>query len=125
MSIPKQEFLPRLVIATTDDELWHEVERVLDCEFTLHHLKTGREVVEAVESQAVNLVLLDMRIAHPRAKDVLYLLKKNGETLFVPIVAMSGTQTHEDLMHIGADASLTHPFSFDALFQRIATVVLN
>lgn len=126
MSVPRQECLPQVVIATADDELWEEIDRILGTEFTLCHLKTGREVVEVVERRTPNLVILDMRLVHPTAAEALYLLKVNEETRFVPVVAMSsGTQSHDELMQLGADASLSHPFSIDALLQRIGTVILN
>ncbi|MDE2082314.1 MAG: response regulator [Burkholderiales bacterium] len=84
---------------------------------------TGRELFEHMDHEAIDLVLLDLRLA---AEDGLQLARQLRERATVPIVLLTGRNEEADRvmgLELGADDYVTKPFSPRELLARVRAVL--
>jgi CheY-like chemotaxis protein len=78
------------------------------------------EALEAVENQAPNLILLDIRMPILSGGDFAYVLRRNNRT--VPVVVMTGEQDAPQWAEeIGAVGYLRKPFKLGDLYRLLET----
>src|SRR5258706_14457032 len=80
---------------------------------------TGAEMAQAFAQHAIDLVVLDLRLA---AEDGMELARKLRAESAVPIIIVTGKQDEADRvmgLEIGADDYVTKPFSPRELLPRI------
>ncbi len=84
---------------------------------------TGAEMEQALAQYAIDLVVLDLRLA---AEDGMQLARKLREESKVPIIIVTGKQDEADRvmgLELGADDYVTKPFSPRELLARIRAVL--
>ncbi len=84
---------------------------------------TGAEMAQALDQHAIDLVVLDLRLA---AEDGMQLARKLREQSTVPIIIVTGKQDEADRvmgLELGADDYVTKPFSPRELLARIRAVL--
>jgi DNA-binding response OmpR family regulator len=84
---------------------------------------TGREMMEALGSEAIDLVVLDLKL---NGEDGLHLAQKLRESSKIPIIIVSGRLDEADRvmgLELGADDYVTKPFSPRELLARIRAVM--
>ena len=84
---------------------------------------TGAEMAAALATHAIDLVLLDLRLAGEDGMQLARELRDEGET---PIIIVSGRQEEADrvmALELGADDYLTKPFGPRELLARIRAVL--
>src|SRR5260370_5590574 len=84
---------------------------------------TGAEMAQALGERAIDLVVLDLRLA---AEDGMQLARKLREESKVPIIIVTGKQDEADRvmgLELGADDYVTKPFSPRELLARIRAVL--
>jgi DNA-binding response OmpR family regulator len=84
---------------------------------------TGAEMLQALAQHAIDLVMLDLRLA---AEDGMQLARKLREQATVPIIIVTGKQDEADRvmgLEIGADDYVTKPFSPRELLARVRAVL--
>ena len=84
---------------------------------------TGAEMAQALDQHAIDLVVLDLRLA---AEDGMQLARKLREQSTVPIIIVTGKQEEADRvmgLELGADDYVTKPFSPRELLARIRAVL--
>jgi len=84
---------------------------------------TGAEMAQALDTYAIDLVVLDLRLA---AEDGMQLARKLREESKVPIIIVTGKQDEADRvmgLELGADDYVTKPFSPRELLARIRAVL--
>ena len=84
---------------------------------------TGAEMAQALDQHAIDLVVLDLRLA---AEDGMQLARKLREESTVPIIIVTGKQDEADRvmgLELGADDYVTKPFSPRELLARIRAVL--
>jgi DNA-binding response OmpR family regulator len=84
---------------------------------------TGAEMTQALDQHAIDLVVLDLRLA---AEDGMQLARKLREASTVPIIIVTGKQEEADRvmgLELGADDYVTKPFSPRELLARIRAVL--
>ena len=84
---------------------------------------TGAEMAQALDQYAIDLVVLDLRLA---AEDGMQLARKLREQSTVPIIIVTGKQEEADRvmgLELGADDYVTKPFSPRELLARIRAVL--
>jgi two-component system OmpR family response regulator len=84
---------------------------------------TGAEMAQALDQYAIDLVVLDLRLA---AEDGMQLARKLREESTVPIIIVTGKQDEADRvmgLELGADDYVTKPFSPRELLARIRAVL--
>jgi two-component system, OmpR family, response regulator len=84
---------------------------------------TGKEMSAALTEHAVDLVVLDLRLA---GEDGMTLARKLREESAIPVIMLTGVRDEADRimgLELGADDYLTKPFSPRELLARIRTVL--
>src|SRR5258706_10207330 len=84
---------------------------------------TGAEMAQALAAHAIDLVVLDLRLA---AEDGMQLARKLREEGATPIIIVSGRQDEADRvmgLELGADDYIMKPFSPRELLARIRAVL--
>ena len=84
---------------------------------------SGREMFERFDSEAIDLVLLDLKLP---GEDGLLLARSLRERATVPIVLLTGRNEEADRvmgLELGADDYVTKPFSPRELLARVRAVL--
>ena len=84
---------------------------------------SGREMFEVIEREAIDLVLLDLRLP---GEDGMQLARTLRERATVPIVLLTGRSEEADRvmgLELGADDYVTKPFSPRELLARVRAVL--
>lgn len=81
---------------------------------------SGREALEVLQRQPVDLILLDLMMKDMNGWEVLHYMKQHA--LDMPVIVLSARQLESDkieTLELGADDYITKPFSFGELVARI------
>jgi len=84
---------------------------------------TGEQMFTVLADEAIDLVVLDLRLAH---EDGMSIARSLRERLSVPVVMLTGVRDEADRvmgLELGADDYVTKPFSPRELLARIRTVL--
>src|SRR6266581_8172617 len=117
--------LPPHVLAIDDDPAMRELiaDYLGENELRVTAVATGAEMENVLAEQAIDVVVLDLRLG---GEDGMQLARKLRETSEIPIIIVSGRQDEADRvmgLELGADDYLTKPFSPRELLARIRTVL--
>jgi len=117
--------LPHILVID-DDPSMREVlsEYLADNELRVTTLANGREIAAIMERDAVDLVLLDLRLTG--GEDGMQIARRLREDSDVPIIMLTARKEAADLvmgLEIGADDFLTKPCSLRELLARIRAVL--
>jgi DNA-binding response OmpR family regulator len=92
-------------------------------EFRVTAVATGKEMLEVLAREAIDVVLLDVRLP---GEDGLSLARKLREKSKIPILMVTGRMEEADRvmgLELGADDYITKPFSLRELLARIRSVL--
>jgi DNA-binding response OmpR family regulator len=84
---------------------------------------TGLEMTQVLAEEAIDLVILDLRLAN---EDGMAIARSLRERLSIPVVMLTGVRDEADRvmgLELGADDYVTKPFSPRELLARIRTVL--
>jgi len=117
--------LPHILVID-DDPSMREVlsEYLADNELRVTTLANGREIAAIMERDAVDLVLLDLRLTG--GEDGMQIARRLREDSDVPIIMLTARKEAADLvmgLEIGADDFVTKPCSLRELLARIRAVL--
>jgi two-component system, OmpR family, response regulator len=118
--------VPRPHVLVVDDDA--TVRRLVDDylaqnEFRVSGASGGSELLGALGTQVIDLVLLDLRL---RGEDGMQLLRQVRAQSQIPVIILTGRVEEADRvmgLELGADDYLTKPFSPRELLARIRTVL--
>lgn len=86
-------------------------------------VNTGKQMLEVLASEAIDLVVLDLKL---RGEDGLHLTRRLRESSKIPIIMVTGRLEEADRvmgLELGADDYVTKPFSPRELLARIRAVM--
>jgi two-component system, OmpR family, response regulator len=92
-------------------------------DFRVTAVSTGKEMMEVLANEAIDLVVLDLKL---RGEDGLHLARRLRETSKIPIIMVTGRLEEADRvmgLELGADDYVTKPFSPRELLARIRAVM--
>jgi DNA-binding response OmpR family regulator len=120
-----QEVIRPHILVVDDDpqirDLLHEY--LTDNGLRVSAAATGLEMTQILADEAIDLVILDLRLAN---EDGMAIARSLRERLAVPVVMLTGVRDEADRvmgLELGADDYVTKPFSPRELLARIRTVL--
>ena len=118
---------PHLILACDDNhDILELLQMVLEGEgYRIRTVSTGREVVERIRKERVDLLLLDLRMPELDGFEVLERLKGMGIPA-PPVVILSAKGLDEDreaAFRAGAREFLTKPFHVDGLLEAVRRIL--
>jgi DNA-binding response OmpR family regulator len=113
------------ILAIDDDPAMRKLvaEYLRENDLRVTAVATGAEMAQALAQYAIDLVVLDLRLA---AEDGMQLARRLREESKVPIIIVTGKQDEADRvmgLELGADDYVTKPFSPRELLARIRAVL--
>ncbi len=117
--------LPPHVLAIDDDPAMRELiaDYLSENELRVTAVATGAEMDKVLAEQAIDVVVLDLRLG---GEDGMQLAKKLRESSEIPIIIVSGRKDEADRvmgLELGADDYITKPFSSRELLARVRAVL--
>ena len=94
--------------------------------FAIATASNGRQALEQVDKENLDLVLLDVMMPDMSGFEVAQHLKANPKTADIPIIFLTAKTLKEDILEgfkIGADDYITKPFSMEELTFRIEAIL--
>ena len=112
-----------VVLIADDSEISREVlSSVLSAEgYRVICAEDGDQALELIEKTRINLVLLDVLMPGKNGFEVCRTLKSRAETLFIPVVLVTGLSKMNDRIEgitCGADDFLSKPVNYQELLAR-------
>ena len=115
---------PHILVVDDDPQIRGLLEEYLtQNELRVSVTSTGKEMSEILADHAIDLVVLDLRLA---GEDGMALARKLREESAIPVIILTGVRDEADRimgLELGADDYLTKPFSSRELLARIRTVL--
>ncbi|MBI2214587.1 MAG: response regulator [Acidobacteria bacterium] len=90
------------------------------------HAENGREAIEMLEHEPVDLVLLDLVMPLQGGEDTLQILRKNPKHQFLPVIVLTAhknTELRQRAIVAGADDFLSYPLNRLELITRIRSLL--
>ncbi len=117
--------VPPHVLAIDDDPAMRELiaDYLSENELRVTAVATGAEMDKVLAEQAIDVVVLDLRLG---GEDGMQLAKKLRESSEIPIIIVSGRKDEADRvmgLELGADDYITKPFSSRELLARVRAVL--
>jgi DNA-binding response OmpR family regulator len=115
---------PHILVVDDDPQIRELLDEYLaDNEFRVSLALNGKQMLAILADEAVDLVVLDLRLA---GEDGMGIARSLRDTSAIPIVMLTGIRDEADRvmgLELGADDYLTKPFSPRELLARIRTVL--
>jgi DNA-binding response OmpR family regulator len=115
---------PHILVVDDDPQIRGLLQEYLtQNELRVSVTSTGQEMLEILADHAIDLVVLDLRLA---GEDGMALARKLREESAIPVIILTGVRDEADRimgLELGADDYLTKPFSSRELLARIRTVL--
>ncbi|MFT5366617.1 MAG: two-component system sensor histidine kinase/response regulator, partial [Candidatus Latescibacterota bacterium] len=96
--------------------------------FKLHSVNDGSQVLEFVQTQKIDLILLDIRMPNQNGFDTCRQLKAHSNTEEIPIIMITASNKKEDIIksfEAGAVDYVTYPFESTELLSRVRSHLRN
>ncbi len=90
--------------------------------FSVLSAENGTDGLALVEEEKPDLIILDVMMPLMSGLEVLRKLRGNPETVYLPVVVLTGRDTHADVLDGwmgGADRYLTKPCGMDELLTAV------
>lgn len=121
--------MQKKILIVEDEESLLKLESILLTTkgYLVQGATTGIAALEAVASEAPDLILLDIMLPELDGFQVCERIKKNPVTRHIPIVLLTAKKSPEDISRgdeVGADQYITKPFK-SAMVMQIIEQLLN
>lgn len=118
--------VPCVLLAEDNEELLAVMVRLLSREYRVLKAANGREALNIIRSEEVNIVVSDVVMPEMNGIELTRQIKTDREICHIPIVLLTAKSAEEDRDEgytAGADAYLTKPFNLSALHARIKNLL--
>lgn len=117
---------PCILLAEDNEELLSVMYRLLNREYRVLKASNGREALDMIKNEDVNLVVSDVVMPEMSGIELTRHIKTDLEICHIPIVLLTAKSAEEDRDEgytAGADAYLTKPFNLSTLHARIKSLL--
>jgi len=118
--------LPRILVVDDDRKNVELMEAYLSPDYEMIPAYRGKEALEILEKEEIDLVLLDVMMPDMKGYEVCVKLKENENTQFIPIIIVSALSRRKDRiqgLEAGADEFLTKPIDQIELKTRVKSLL--
>jgi DNA-binding response OmpR family regulator len=120
--------LPLLLLVDDEEEILDLLERILQTKYAVLKTLNGQEALQAVKSNAVQLIISDVMMPDMDGFELCKIIKSNVEHSHIPIILLTAKNTIQSKvqgLELGADAYIEKPFSKEHLQAQIASLLNN
>lgn len=118
---------PRVIIVDDDRETREMLATLLRSEgFEVREAANGLKLISSLHADHPELILLDVNLSWIDGFELCRSVKSNEEFRNIPVVFLTGRTTDEDVkrgFEVGAEAYFRKPVDFEALVERLRTIV--
>ena len=115
---------PHLLIVEDDELVQSLMGAYLQREgFSISLATTGKEMLAAIDTERVNLVLLDLGLPDEDGLSLARQVRARSELPIIVITARTGKSDRLAALEVGADDYLTKPFDPDELVLRVRNIL--
>jgi len=114
---------PRIAILEDESSMCALLYRILNADYDIAMLKSGRDMINAIKRDSVDLALLDIVLSGENGIEIAKAIRARSH---IPVVMLSGLSTAETIvagLGIGANDYITKPFDPDVLKARVANAL--
>ena len=120
--------LPLLLLVDDEEEILDFLERILQTKYAVLKTQNGKEALQALASNAVQLIISDVMMPDMDGFQLCTVIKSNVEHSHIPIILLTAKNTIQSKvqgLELGADAYIEKPFSKEHLQAQIASLLNN
>ncbi|THU32900.1 response regulator transcription factor [Niastella caeni] len=120
--------LPKILLVDDEEEILDFLERILQPKYTVLKTQHGKEALQALELNAVQLIISDVMMPDMDGFELCRIIKSNVEHSHIPIIMLTAKNTIQAKvqgLELGADAYIEKPFSKEHLQAQIASLLAN
>ncbi len=120
--------LPLVLLVDDEEEILDFLERILQPKYTVLKTLHGREALQALELNAVQLIISDVMMPGMDGFELCARIKSNVEYSHIPIILLTAKNTIQAKvqgLELGADAYIEKPFSKEHLLAQMASLLNN
>src|ERR1044072_5632957 len=120
--------LPLILLVDDEEEILEFLERILQPKYAVLKTLNGKEALQALGSNAVQLIISDVMMPDMDGFELCSLIKSNVEYSHIPIIMLTAKNTIQSKvqgLELGADAYIEKPFSKEHLLAQIASLLNN
>ncbi len=124
----KRKSAPQHLLVVDDDPSTRSVlKRLFEKEgYEVFLAQDATELVQLLESQSIELILLDINLPWVDGFELCKLLKENDDLKNVPVVFISGRKSEMDkklAFQLGAHDYITKPFNINEITETVRTIM--
>jgi DNA-binding response OmpR family regulator len=119
---------PVILFVEDNKEILDFISRELQSDYTVRRAMNGRQALEIVREENVQLVISDIMMPVMDGIELCKVLKTDLEISHIPIILLTAKNTlHAKIegLEVGADAYIEKPFVFEHLKAQIANLLSN
>jgi DNA-binding response OmpR family regulator len=120
--------LPLILIVDDEEEILDFLERILSSRYNILRAQNGKEALEILDNEAVQLVISDVMMPEMEGFEFCKLIKSNFNHSHIPVIlltAKDSLQSKVKGLELGADAYIEKPFSKAHLLAQISSLLSN
>ncbi|WP_205514448.1 response regulator transcription factor [Longitalea arenae] len=120
--------LPLILLVDDEEEILDFLERILQGKYAVLKTLDGREALQALESNAVQLIISDVMMPDMDGFELCARIKSNVEYSHIPVILLTAKNTIQAKvqgLELGADAYIEKPFSKEHLLAQMASLLNN
>ena len=115
---------PRILVADDEEGIRESLNLILGENYDLIFANDGEETLAKVESEPIELILLDIKMPKLDGMEVLRRLKRNGNpTPVLVLTAYQSVELAKEAVKLGALDYLPKPFERDQILNAIRSVL--
>lgn len=119
---------PLLLLVDDNEEILEFLEHELNEKYTIIKAFNGREALELLKENAVQLVISDIMMPVMDGFELCRIIKTNFDHSHIPVILLTAKNTLQSKiegLELGADAYIEKPFSPEYLQVQIANLLTN
>ncbi|GHT05181.1 hypothetical protein AGMMS49525_12280 [Bacteroidia bacterium] len=115
-----------LLLVEDNEELLALMVKLLSKEYNIVTAKNGREAIEILEAEYIDLVISDVMMPVMDGLEFCKYVKNEFELSHVPVILLTAKNKEEDRIEsydAGADGFITKPFNLNVLYSKIKNLL--